>query len=422
MNDQLINILLGNRQICIDSNCPPISYSEYRAVENLFKQVLSSQKGFVSLYRYGSIKYPGISDLDLIIVLDDRGDYTRLRSKMELLLNEHDVKKIVIHKPLIVTPQIFRSISTFLFGSKIKLIAGVSLEIDPVPRQDLRLVQMMSIVDYIPFLLNNIRNMIRMCHLDLRRLLLLLNSVGHSVRLFVNLCGDLQVLPRDYILRIDELRNNALSNRVIKEALFSCSVAALDICFQLLKYMHQYALKSGLILKGIKDRVVYNLQGVGSISLFVDNFSRFNTSSAYYSFLANLEKKLITLKLRPHYSQIALYPSLWLYHYLMYDLWNVTNSNSVINFLRAIASSYFPQYGDVTMIKEYEIVINNKLQCSFDHISFVRKYELPSSMLLMNEWRSEFIDGIGVIKNLKSTIKWLAGLSNIIYIRKHLQG
>lgn len=80
-----------------------------------------SHSSVKAVYRMGSVAHPGISDLDIVIVIDDNASVPLLHFS-EILQREE--KSILIHPPFVVTESFWKHRELFFSFSNLRLIAG----------------------------------------------------------------------------------------------------------------------------------------------------------------------------------------------------------------------------------------------------------------------------------------------------------
>lgn len=91
---------------------------------------LSRLKYVREIYQFGQIKSPGISDIDLMIVLRDIRNYeSRVLEIMKIIAKIKNSDYLVVHRPIIVTGKDLRYINLFHSVANLKQIYGKSRKI-----------------------------------------------------------------------------------------------------------------------------------------------------------------------------------------------------------------------------------------------------------------------------------------------------
>jgi hypothetical protein len=112
----------------------PMTREDYDNVVARYIERCAAVPGVRAIYQFGAVSAPGLSDLDLIVVLDQ----ARVRNPEELRIlsaahphwhNDSMAARCFIHDVLLCDIEVFRSIAWLIVGSAPRLVAGTAVEI-----------------------------------------------------------------------------------------------------------------------------------------------------------------------------------------------------------------------------------------------------------------------------------------------------
>lgn len=141
----------------------------YRAAKEWVAETLLRYPEVRSIYEYGHLNHPGISDIDLIVVIDGDGsacpkgrrfEFEKYPQEFELLL-KHNYIKIVTEQQLVDIQK--------LGAIDLNLVGGVAQPIASLSMDDKLLVTVCDILDWLPervFALENVRRSTTMSIVD----------------------------------------------------------------------------------------------------------------------------------------------------------------------------------------------------------------------------------------------------------------
>jgi len=143
----------------------------------------------VSLYSFGNIKHPSISDLDLVIVYDDNLDKETIakivKKAKDFTISSKKKKYIFTHDILIYPKSLFNKIKFLHTFQNMKLLYGNSIDILTPSKEQQDILEKIHFLNFTYNALFWIRDIKLQNKIYLRQLLLALNSVKHSF-IFLN--------------------------------------------------------------------------------------------------------------------------------------------------------------------------------------------------------------------------------------------
>ena len=108
----------------------PATLSDYRRAAEELESRLAELPGLVSIYRFGSVSAPGISDLDRVAVVEHQMT-ERVPGVWPSLAPE--TRRLAMHTPFLADPDTFRRRRWFMHLDKLELVCGESIEAEDPP-------------------------------------------------------------------------------------------------------------------------------------------------------------------------------------------------------------------------------------------------------------------------------------------------
>lgn len=182
-----------------------LSLQEYIKNKREFVGYFKCHPAVRAIYEIGSINNPGISDLDLILVLRDKGV---LESSDYEFLNKLQ-NSIFIHSPFVISDSLFSYINYIFYASNMHKLAGKTYKfLQPTSNSQHNQLAWLICAEAAVGRLGDIVYQITLREqVSLRKLLLKLNSIKHNINLLrkVDENGDRNEW-KEFIKQISELR------------------------------------------------------------------------------------------------------------------------------------------------------------------------------------------------------------------------
>ena len=162
-----------------------ICLSEYQRQIELYKKRVAGVCGVISIYLMGSIRSPGLSDIDIIVITEDEFD-SALSSK--LAVTDLD-SRIFLHGPVVVPYSLVDSFQSIIYASNLKCIYGPDC-LSTWDSLDLSKRKLLSICYLIDFIESRMLQfaMTGLRPVDKRAWLTRVWSTMHSLFLYKNYC------------------------------------------------------------------------------------------------------------------------------------------------------------------------------------------------------------------------------------------
>lgn len=186
----------------------PIKYElkDYKNVLNKIKNKAQRIRSILSVYTFGEVGVPGISDIDLIFVLKEG---SRLPFFLRKNYIDKDSKYLVFHPFFIITEDIMKNIRYISPNSNFVKIYGKEVAIHNPSGPELKKIKTYLTadvilrhfpVDYLYILISK--------RLNVRMVLLRLNALSHSFKMFNDIAGLKKPSWNNFSKRVNDLREN----------------------------------------------------------------------------------------------------------------------------------------------------------------------------------------------------------------------
>jgi len=164
-----------------------IPLETYQQASNAFVAYFRDHSSVKAIYEMGSIGDPGISDLDLILVLGENG---RLNSNDFQFLSSLD-NYVFAHNPFVVPETIFPYIQNLFFASNMRKLSGntYAFHITSSNREQKQLGWIICAEAAVGRLLDLMYQLTFGQNISLRNMLLKLNSIKHNISLAEDIYG-----------------------------------------------------------------------------------------------------------------------------------------------------------------------------------------------------------------------------------------
>lgn len=161
-------------------------------------------EGVISIYQMGGITNPGISDIDLIVVVEDHfkvSEYNKL-SVRKVFTNDTIANYLFIHDVVILDINSFINVEYIGYFSGLKLLYGENIKINKLNNIERKVVQFSIISDFIISRLHQFERFKMNKVFMVRGNIVRGSSVKHSLNLAENLG-----IKIDYSLLTEEIKN-----------------------------------------------------------------------------------------------------------------------------------------------------------------------------------------------------------------------
>lgn len=281
-----------------------VSVGDYGSVRNQIIKFYQENSDIISIYEYGSVSAPGVSDLDLIFVLKDQ----ILSNENEFDLSNissfaHDLVAdgTVIKMPL----NIFQKIQYF-DNLNFHKLSGKDILFDKPTESDDKFIKLASIVDWVPERILKLTRILNSEDINITNALCVLHSFGYSLKYLDNILGASEE-SRKVIEETARLRGEWHQIDHPEEDLVKCLGKAIDIGYKrLFDYEDYLRCDTDYLLEDFNCNFDIDLE------LYKNHFIRFSSSriDCYESSIKNIQCNnkyyvVVSMYFYPHFAILA---------------------------------------------------------------------------------------------------------------------
>ena len=270
------------------------SLKDYGQIYKKIREVCSLNKDILSVYTFGEVTTPGISDIDLIFVLKEGAKLPKFLRKTTL---DSSSKYILFH-PFFIVPEDFMENIAYIYpNSKLNLVYGKKINIKKLSKQDLNLVYRHLINDVIlRHYPSDFLNILLSRRINIRMCLLRLNSLHHSFDIFerisgikkpewAKISGDIQDMRKKWFDILPEAAKSKLIG-LLKTAVY-VSLDFVNTYSNFLESKSPKMRRDSILFKGIKNRISFVNEWNPADSLS-EMIRHYNKHKNFYSVLPGI--------------------------------------------------------------------------------------------------------------------------------------
>lgn len=336
----------------VASNVQPLGHEHYAAALDHYLAQIQPNPHVRAVYQIGSIGTPGVSDLDLVVVVDRVRDPFWLKQLSVHATAPPDlVRYIFPHDVYVYDVASFRNVRQTLFADNLTLRYGEPQPVTPADPDEMRWLSLQILFDFTVSRLAQFKSMLATGKIDVRGVLLRVASIKHSLALLQNLGEDLPHVS-SFADRITAARDDAANvspdeaRALFEEAFTHFSLVA--------EAAASYFTRHALTYYG--DAEISSLLKLNAHQLlrFADGASHVNAPGGD--------------------PLTVVYPAAAFFHFLAFTRYD--------HFVGRSARAHLAYAGDEVyeLHAEYERVLRTRLQALSDHYDFLRANDLRFAM------------------------------------------
>lgn len=299
----------------------------YQTYIEKYIQNAKQVKGVIAIYQMGSISTPGISDIDIIVVVDGKFnpyEYQKLSAK-GLFREDKIANYLFIHDVVVIDVKSFENIEYIAYYSNLKLLYGEEIYINKVSEETKKILGFAISVDFLISRLHQFKYLVRKNIFPIRGNIVRASSLKHTATLI----GELGLKFDTNILeKTKEIRNTWFETKdegsVIKyfhESINFFNSAA----FNFNRYFENEILiyNEKNYNKKLKILNDFNRITIFSSPSKIEDTNNHSVEDNHYMLLNELEQD----------GTILLYPDKLFFHYSTYSKFNNNDVSNKINYL-----------------------------------------------------------------------------------------
>lgn len=164
----------------------------------------SKDKSLESIYEFGTVKAPGISDIDIILIFKSNPINIEKYSFREI--NER-VYSLVANGNVIKMERSTFACLDYIDNFNLKFLDGVSIKKSPIPKNLKNIREIISICDWLPERIKRIQMILSKSSINISHTLCLLHSITYSIKNVEILTSKIEISDKLFDL-ISSLRTN----------------------------------------------------------------------------------------------------------------------------------------------------------------------------------------------------------------------
>jgi len=244
--------------------------SNYDDVRKAIIKFYMGNSDIISIYEYGSVSAPGVSDLDLIFVLKDQiysNENEFDLSNISSFAHDLVADGTVIKMPL----SIFQKIQYF-DNLNFHRLSGEDVFVDKPTELDDKFIKLASIVDWVPERILKLTRLLNSKDVNITNSLCVLHSFGYSLKYLDNVLGTADE-SLEVIVETARLRGDWHNIDHPEEDLIKCLQEAIDIGYKRLFDYEEYLRRCDDYL--LED---FNCDFDIDLELYNNHFIKFSSS------------------------------------------------------------------------------------------------------------------------------------------------
>jgi len=254
----------------------PCSARDYLDAEREFVNAYSKFEYVKSIYMWNGDLLPGISDIDFILVLDDKITGKIPKHGFTIGRFNNSLRYFYYHNPLVVNEDLLGNFDC-LFINKIKNCYGKVIKFRELESHRKKLYKIEVLTEIITRQLPRcILISLLSKKIDIRYTMLVLNVLKYSIETLESIVNDGMDKFNAYIDEYNYLRANWFSlDNDRHKLLFDTAVNAVGVSLDLIEFFTNYLIENGLIYKRNNAKEVsLKFLGKGQFTIFSHNWKK----------------------------------------------------------------------------------------------------------------------------------------------------
>ncbi len=338
-----------------------VDITHYEKIREEVREIFSKDKTVLSIYEYGSVSSPGVSDIDLIFVLKDLE--IENEDSLNLLHASEAAQRLVADGNVIKMPK--ETMEKLLFVDNLfpKKLLGSEINILEPSIQEKSLITLVALIDWLPERILKLIKILNSRSININNALCTLHSFCYSIKTLDKIL-DSSHQSSFVIKQTSELRNNWYSFKNPCEDLLELLERAIDLghkqIFNYLSYLRN---------TDIYMNAEFSVGSEVDLELYADCFIRFKDTDTTIDYKQSLD---ISNDKRSY----VIIPSYFLphfYHQSVHD-----------GLISKVIRSKFNKVLDIGILsvnKAYLSTIQKKLEIMERNAIFLKRHNIKSGLL-----------------------------------------
>jgi len=252
-----------------------LKIEDYNKALSKVKKDLSNVNGLSSIYTWGGISNPGISDIDFLLVSKKNGKLKLpLKYKSIFLLNRK-LRYLLFHPFVLIDEEAVKDVRYIYPETNFNFVYGKRIKIKKPSKNEKMLVKIHLLIDIaIRHYPRDFTSMLFSKKINVRNILLRLGSLKFGIKTFSDISKTKIKNSQDYISNIEKLRKDwfNLSRKNKDERLFGLIKKGALISIEIVKNFSNYLEKNRIVQINNKktDKIAYN--GDKNQTIFIEGW------------------------------------------------------------------------------------------------------------------------------------------------------
>ena len=253
-----------------------LKIEDYNKALSKIKKDLSSVKGLSSIYTWGSISNPGISDIDFLLVSKKNGKLKLpLKYKSIFLLNRK-LRYLLFHPFVLIDEESIKDVKYIYPETNFNFIYGKRVKLNQPSKNEKMLVKIHLLIDIaVRHYPRDFTSMLFSKKIDVRNSLLRLGSLKFGIKTFNGISKTKIKNSQDYVSSIEKLRKEwfSLSRKNKDVRLFGLIKKGALISIEIVKNFSNYLEKNRIVQINNKKAVKIAYNGDKNQTIFIKDWS-----------------------------------------------------------------------------------------------------------------------------------------------------
>lgn len=198
-----------SNKLSVINDLNKISENDYKIVIDDYIDAISSNPTVSAVYKMGNISDPGVSDIDLIVVVKDYMDPVNIHKLSIMNSGRSELSdKIFLHDIFLCNTSTIQEIRYTSLCDNLELLFGEEHEIKDVTEKELGPLSLQIIFDFISSRLMQFKQYLALGSISIRGTLVRVSSIKHSYNLLKNL-GVHDKETETFIAQVTEMRRDS---------------------------------------------------------------------------------------------------------------------------------------------------------------------------------------------------------------------
>lgn len=186
-----------------------VNVSYYEDIISNYVNAIQDLEGIIAVIQIGSFTAPGLSDIDIVVVVDE--DNFPPWDKISLVLNSQNMphKEVLMHDIFVIPKSISNYIESFFYIDQQKVLIGEKIG-GLIPSDEISRYKVLIAFEYSVHRLDILMSILKKEEVSYREVLLFVSTLRHTYRML----GDLELIDQSTveskIFKIERLRSESL--------------------------------------------------------------------------------------------------------------------------------------------------------------------------------------------------------------------